>query len=304
MINRRTFLMIAVGCSLFISSLGYGQSSDAKPIVTDGSLGAASKSLANTIVEGYLALGRNELFHRVAIPYFTENGASVVEYKLGIVVAELLSVELANRKPFVVVERERLDQVMKEYRLADLGIVDSKSVAQFGKVLGAQTIISGSVNEAGAKYLVTVRQVEVETAQVLATASVEIDRAGLIALSEASVVLRSKGGATFRSALVPGWGQFYNGETFKSVTFMGLGLGSLFGGLGYYFAAETNRADYDSNSKESVEMREKGNDQVQIANWLLRAFAVVWTINVADAYLSGQDSATVQIPDEYRGGQP
>ena len=91
---------------------------------------------------------------------------------------------------------------MKEYRLADLGIVDSNSVAQFGKVLGAQTILSGSVNEAGAKYLVTVRQVEVESAQVLATASVEIDRAGLIALSEESVVLRSKGGATFRSALV------------------------------------------------------------------------------------------------------
>ena len=149
------FKSILITLMMCTASTAYSQTTDATatkvaPTSTDGSLGSASKALTDELLKGYRSLARKELFHRVAVPYFSENGASVVENKLGRVMAELLSVELAKNKPFVVVERERLDQVMKEYRLADLGIVDADSVAQFGKVMGAQTIISGSVSEAGA----------------------------------------------------------------------------------------------------------------------------------------------------------
>ena len=116
---------------------------------------------------------------------------------------EILSAELAKKEAFVVVERERLDQVMREHRLKGLGVIDDDTAAEFGRVLGAQSLVSGTVGEAGPSFIVTVKQVEVETGRVLVSGKVEIERAGLIALSSDAVVKRSVMGAAIRSAILP-----------------------------------------------------------------------------------------------------
>lgn len=262
----------------------------------DGSVRQATQALARAIGEGRALTGAAEPFHRIAIPYFKELGADVENHHLGRLVAELLAVELTQDQRFVVVERERLDQVMREHRLASLGLVEEATAAQFGKVLGAQSIISGTVGEAGTKYVVAIKQIHTETGRVLVAGQVEIERAGLVALSSDAVVLRSRTGAAFRSAVMPGWGQIYNDETVKGAAFLAAGAGTLATAVGFLISANAARSAYQENTLETVPEREVANRRVRTSNLLIMAFGVVWAINVVDAYLSGRDGTSVKLP--------
>jgi TolB-like protein len=266
--------------------------------VTDG-----SRALAEAITRGFQSLGRTAAFHRVAVPYFKELGGDAGEHNLGRLLSELIAAELAQRPPFVVVERERLDQVMKEHRLSDLGVVDEDTAAKFGRVLGAESLVSGTVAEAGASYVVTVRQVDVETGKVLVSGTVTFERAGLVALSSDAVELRSASGAMFRSALLPGWGQFYNHEPAKGAIFMGLGLGTLATAGGFFAAANSANSSYLAGTPEVVGDRVIANDRIRVTNALLIGYGVVWAVNVVDALISGRSETTIELPASSDGAR-
>ncbi|MCK6548682.1 CsgG/HfaB family protein [Myxococcota bacterium] len=260
--------------------------------VTDG-----SRALAEAITKGFQRLGRTAAFHRVAVPYFKELGGDTTEHNLGRLVSELIAAELAQRPPFVVVERERLDQVMKEHRLADLGVVDEDTAAKFGRVLGAESLVSGTVAEAGPSYVVTVRQVDVESGKVLVSGTVTFERAGLVALSSDAVEMKSASGAMFRSILLPGWGQFYNEEPAKGAIFMGLGLGSLATAGGFFAAAHSANSSYLGGTPDVVGDRAIANDHIRVTNALLIGYGVVWAVNVVDALISGRSETNVELPE-------
>lgn len=265
----------------------------------DGTVAGATEALANALATAYEALGRETPFHRVAVPYFQELGDSVKDDHLGKLVPELLAAELAKRESFIVVERERLDQVMREHRLSGLGIVDDSTAAELGKVLGAQSLISGTVGEAGPAYVVTVKMVEVESGQVLVSGRVEIERAGLIALSSDAVIKRSVIGAAIRSALVPGWGQVYNGDSAKGYLMMSawgliLGTAGAFTGLRVYWGVQYDGTQGVSPG-EVASLRRDGNVFGQTANIAWAVYGVLWAAAIIDAVVNGQDFATVEI---------
>lgn len=58
--------------------------------------------------------------------------------------SKLLS-ELYTTKRFRIIERSRLDTVMKEMQLGQTGVLDEESAVKVGKQLGAELIILGSV---------------------------------------------------------------------------------------------------------------------------------------------------------------
>jgi TolB-like protein len=262
----------------------------------DGSVSGVTAALATSVREAYSRLGRDTVFHRIAVPTFSETDGDVSKHHLGQVVAELMASELGKQPPFTVVERNHLDQVMKEYRLADLGVVDKHSAAQFGKILGAQSILSGSVSEAGPRYILNARLVDVETGQVLVAGSTEMQKAGLVALSTDAVVLRSKSGALFRTALIPGWGQFNNRNNLKGAAFLGAGLATAGTALGFYMASQSAATLYNQRTPDTVGYRDVANNRVRVANAALIGYGVVWLVGMLDAYISGGDSTSVELP--------
>lgn len=54
----------------------------------------------------------------------------------------------ARTNVFIVVERERLDQVLKEMELGQTGLIDETQASEVGKLLGVDAIITGQVNAA------------------------------------------------------------------------------------------------------------------------------------------------------------
>lgn len=84
------------------------------------------------------------------------------------VVTEKVISDLVKLRRFFVVERSSLQKVIEEQKLAMTGMVDVSTVAQVGKLVGADAILMGSVTVADGFTKVTVRVIEVETGETIA----------------------------------------------------------------------------------------------------------------------------------------
>ena len=64
-------------------------------------------------------------------------------------IPEFLESELSKSVNLVVVERRQLESVLQEQALNMTGLVDSSTAQQVGNLLGAEFVISGTVNQSG-----------------------------------------------------------------------------------------------------------------------------------------------------------
>ncbi len=69
--------------------------------------------------------------------------------RVGAAAQDMLITELVKGGKFRVIERERLNAIMKEKGLVLSGDIDPKTAMQIGKLLGAEYLIAGSVTEFG-----------------------------------------------------------------------------------------------------------------------------------------------------------
>ncbi len=253
--------------------------------------------LAHRLREGYARTASTPAIHRIAVIDFDNVGNDAQAQRLGAVVAEVLVTEMASTPGVIVVERNKLKELVSELKLQKTSDLDPRTATEIGKFLGAGSMIVGSVTEAGAQYLLNARQVSVETAAVIQAESVPVDRGELVALSEELVEVKSQAGAALRSALLPGWGQLYNGDTGVGLTFLGTGLaaGAAAATFGYLYKKHADL--YHENEPDTVGSREDGNRYASLTTASLLAYGVIWAINIAHAYATGRDAATVNTPD-------
>lgn len=81
--------------------------------------------------------------------------------------SESLITKLAGYKDLKIVERSKLDAALKELGFGQTLYADSSTAAQIGKVVGANTIVSGSLVKAGSRFEMNVRVFDVETSRIL-----------------------------------------------------------------------------------------------------------------------------------------
>ncbi|MDR2784681.1 MAG: hypothetical protein LBB83_02080 [Treponema sp.] len=77
-----------------------------------------------------------------------------------------LTANIVNDGLFTVVDRQRLDEIRAEQDFQMSGEVDDRSAQEIGRILGAKTIIVGSVSPLGNLWRLSVRALDVESAQV------------------------------------------------------------------------------------------------------------------------------------------
>lgn len=86
---------------------------------------------------------------RVAVINFEDKAG--YGHNVGQGVADMLVTSLVESEKFIVIEREELDEILKEQGLGQSGLVTPQSAAKVGQLLGIQRIITGSVTEFGSK---------------------------------------------------------------------------------------------------------------------------------------------------------
>jgi len=93
-------------------------------------------------------------------------------------VMEEMTAHFANANFFTVVERSHLELLRQEMNFQLSGEVSDETALSIGKMLGAQTIISGSIDLLGDIYRLRIRAIDVQSATIhgVYTANIQRDR--------------------------------------------------------------------------------------------------------------------------------
>ncbi|MBN8216596.1 MAG: hypothetical protein J0L75_08125 [Spirochaetes bacterium] len=115
-----------------------------------------------------LALGFSALFpsEKTRIAVLPVEAKAGVDPSVALAVSDLLAQELVSLRKFTVVERSRLQQVLKEQALQQSGCTEQSCAVKLGNLLNVQKIAAGSVTRLGSKHIIAVNLIDVERGQV------------------------------------------------------------------------------------------------------------------------------------------
>jgi TolB-like protein len=257
------------------------------------------RKLAEKLADAIMALPDGK-YAQVAVLTFQETGKLTKDKELGTLVAAELMTYLHKEHGLYIVERDKLDKVIKELQVQQSGLVDDNTASKIGKMVAAQALILGTVSEAGASFIVNARVVSVETAKVMVADNVSFPASGMVSLSKNAVELKSKWGAVYRSLVVPGWGQIYNNQEIKGGIYLGVTVA--FFTTAIVFEVEGNQLvdDYKKATDPNAIKNIKKNieDKYQIRNIAIYCGIAMWAINIIDAAVFGYDAskAIAKVP--------
>lgn len=300
-LNPRALVIGVTLMALFCTHASYAAS--VKPTKKSANVQTGMQVITDELATA-LAKQKFKGFLRIAVLPFETLDVEAKNHKLGRICSELLSSRLSHKPAILQVERSRLDSVIDELKMSERGELSPEGAASVGKLLGANSVVLGSVATAGPNYLVTARVVDSETGRVLTASDHDFARAGMVAFSEDVVEVRSRLGAAARSAAMPGWGQFYNGDYGRGVTYSALFLGTAAGAIASAVLGSRAENDYNDNKANTVDRRADANDHYDRANIFLLTLGIIWATAVTDAYVAGENAQTINLelaPEIYNG---
>jgi TolB-like protein len=110
---------------------------------------------------------------RVAIIYFENSSDDPSLNKLKKGLADMMITDLSNINMLNIVERDRLEAILKEQKLSRSSQVDPATAAKVGKLLGAQVILTGGYFEMMGSLRIDARFIDVETGKILKSDGVD-----------------------------------------------------------------------------------------------------------------------------------
>jgi len=191
---------------------------------------------------------------------------------------------------FKLVDRKELDKVLEEIQLSYEMVTDKKNMDKLGKLTGADFLQAGNMTQFEDSYYINVKVVDVSTGESVYADSLSFRNRDFMSVKNINDLIPEKKypvSALFRSALVPGWGQFYNDKPVK---------GGIFLGLHVALAATTITFaclhwDDNSNSEDpKVQQKalDEGNRNKYVFAGAVSALGVNLIISMIDAYVDAR----------------
>jgi len=117
-----------------------------------------------------------------SIPFAQQvQSIAVIEFEgLGISQAEAkaltneLEIYLSNLGVYRIIERGEMENILQEQGLQQTGCIASECAVEIGKMVGAQLLVSGSVSKVGSIFSVTAKILNVETGELVKSASYKV----------------------------------------------------------------------------------------------------------------------------------
>lgn len=251
----------------------------------------------------------------VSVPAFSEEKMRVaiidiqaknVPNVVAMGVSNMIRSDFVDSGLFTVIERNQMAAIIKEQELQMTGCTDNACAVQVGKLLSARKIMVGEITKIGKAYFITVRIVDVErgvaefSSKEKAESDDTLDKAastltakliGRITGKTKSELLaglekRTMTGYWLRS-IVPGWGQFYSGNSGKGYTFLGaFVLASGFMGYAIY-NFNVKRGEYEDmttgSESDFKEKHDAAGDAAKLAWISVGIFTGLYLIHWMDA---------------------
>ncbi|MBM4137137.1 MAG: hypothetical protein FJ241_09960 [Nitrospira sp.] len=144
-----------------------------------------TKGSIHLLASVFISFAFTILFSSQAMADFKKTKIAVLDFQLigeklktediGKIVAEWLITGLVETGRFDVIERALLQKVVEEQKIGITGMIDPKSAAQLGKLLGVKTIVSGTVLSIGGTVEINARLISVETGSIMAAEKVRAE---------------------------------------------------------------------------------------------------------------------------------
>jgi len=116
---------------------------------------------------------KSENARRVAVIYFDNTSEEKNLDKLKKGLAGMLISDLSNVNMIDIVERDRIEEILKEQNLQSSEKVDQSSIVNLGKLLGAEIILTGAYFEMFGSFRIDARFIDVETGEILKSEGVD-----------------------------------------------------------------------------------------------------------------------------------
>jgi len=129
---------------------------------------------------------------KIAVIKFNNLDESSQKANAGEVFSSALIQEFIKDKDFVVIERNKLEDIFKELRLNLSGAVDEKEIKRAGLILGVDWLVLGDISISEGNFLIQSRIVNSETALVAAASSISIEKNILLKEADDFVAYTSK----------------------------------------------------------------------------------------------------------------
>lgn len=133
----------------------------------DGELKNMSSTDDLTATKDLNARTKDKNAKRIAIIYFDNSGGEPSLDKLKKGLADMLITDLSNINMLAIVERDRLESILKEQKLNNSKEFDPNTASKVGKLLGAQIILTGGYFEMMGSLRLDARFIDVETGKIL-----------------------------------------------------------------------------------------------------------------------------------------
>ena len=141
---------------------------DVKNMVSgDAELKNMSSTDDLTATKDLNARTKNANAKRIAIIYFDNSGGESTMDKLKKGLADMLITDLSNINMLNIVERDKLEAILKEQKLNNSKEFDPSTASKVGKLLGAQIILTGGYFEMAGSMRIDARFIDVETGKIL-----------------------------------------------------------------------------------------------------------------------------------------
>lgn len=186
--KKSTYIIVGVVISIILTSIilyfNFKQSNstneigkdlkDVKEIVSgDAELKNMSSTEDLNVTKELNSRTKDVNAKRLAIIYFDNSGGDPNIEKLKKGLADMLISDLSNVNMLNIVERDKLEALLKEQKLSNSKEFDPSTAAKVGKLLGAQVILSGGYFELMGSLRIDARFIDVETGKILKSDGVD-----------------------------------------------------------------------------------------------------------------------------------
>jgi TolB-like protein len=104
---------------------------------------------------------------RLAVGPFFAPAANPSLRQAGLMLPDLLTVELSRQNRFQMVEREKVNAIWGELRLDEAGLTDTRTMARLGSMLECDWFVSGSLVASGTRTQVWIKVIDIHNGIVL-----------------------------------------------------------------------------------------------------------------------------------------
>lgn len=212
--------------------------------------------------------------------------------------AAVLARKIAQQPNTLILEPTREKEVMERFAKTGLPMSDNRSIS-LGQHLGVRYLVITEI-EAGpdaqtlklkTKTVSVKRRGPLKSSEDEALVSVK----DMMAFKQKHIFYEKKLEATWRSALIPGWGQLYQGKRGAAVAYMTLGASLLIGGIWATQAGNDAAERYKENTSNTIYYRQLANNHYARAQLLWGALGATWFASTLSAYLQGEDRPHLMV---------